>query len=87
MKITKTKGVQKSDHNPLITELNIECNYKVIKEKVEFFNFKNKNCQKKFKEVTSNTTELSKIFDNDADINKLTKHFIRKLNNIIYKCF
>ena len=34
VKITKTRDVQKSDHNPLITELNIECNNQLIKKKL-----------------------------------------------------
>ena len=36
------------------------------------FNLKNKECQKLFKEETSNNNKLSKVFDEEEDIDKAT---------------
>ena len=45
--------VKESDHNILETEFNCKIQDPVLKEKNEFFNLKNKDCQKIFKEYTS----------------------------------
>ena len=51
------------------------------------FNLKNKDGQKKFKELTSNTDNLSSIVAGEGDINVTTKKFLKKLDTCIYKCF
>ena len=56
LNITKTKGGVKktiSDHNPMVTNLNLKWSRKVSAERVEMYNLKNKLCQAQFKEVTS----------------------------------
>ena len=88
-KIRKTKnGIVKkeSDHHVLLAEFNnivIEHN----KIKHEIYNIKNIECQKKFKQYTSNTKMLSSIFDSGDDINLLTQRFMKKLNGCIAMCF
>ena len=57
----KTTKVE-SDHNLIETKINVPWNMKVD-EPTEVFNFKDKAGQEKFFEVTSNTKDLTKIFD------------------------
>ena len=40
-----------------------------------------------FKHDTDNTTELSKIFDKNDDIDKLTKKFLKRLDGFLHKIF
>ena len=56
----------------------------------EFFNLKNRECQRKFKEATkvaNNYYNLSSVFDSDDDLNTLINTFIKKLDKVIHKCF
>jgi hypothetical protein len=58
-RITKTKnGVVKkeSDHNSIITKFNINWERKRKEDRIELFNFKDINGQKKFKELTEKST-------------------------------
>ena len=86
---TKTKSVQtiqESDHNSLITKFNLKWEDNVKHIKTEVFNFNNKDGQKRFKEMPSNHTKLSDIFDSNKNINKQTKKFIKKLDGILHQC-
>ena len=79
------KGIftKDSDHNVLITEFqNIQISDK-DKTKEEVYNLKNHECQKRFKEYTSNTNMLSSVFDSSEDINILTNRFVKKLDGCI----
>ena len=42
-------------------------------QSIEVFNLKNKHSQMKFKELIENTTDLSKIFDTEENIEIPTK--------------
>ena len=56
----------------------------------EFFNLKNRECKRKFKEATkvaNNNYNLSSVFDSDDDLITLTNTFIKKLDKVIHKCF
>ena len=44
-------------------------------QRIEVFNFKDKHGQMKLKELTENTTALSKIFDTEENIEIQTKKF------------
>ena len=80
-------NVKESDHNVIITEFTIETNPEK-KEKIEMYNLKNKDCQRKFKDYTTNTNMLSTVFDNDdEDVNVLTKRFLKKLDGAIAMSF
>ena len=89
-KVTKNKhGVLKktqADHNIIETDLNIKWKRKDIKDKIEMYNLKNEQCQRKFKDYT-NKTNMSEIFDSDKDINILTKKFLKRLDGCISQCF
>ena len=53
----------------------------------KIFNLKNTMCQKKFREETSKTNSLSKIFDEETDLDKATEQFKKRLEKVLYKCF
>ena len=50
-----------SDHNPLILDLNISFE-KSMKERVDIYNLRSKECQQIFKEVTTRSSNLSDCF-------------------------
>ena len=67
------KGVIKkeSDHNSIET----------------IFNFKDKEGQKKFHEMTENCTKLSSVFDKNDNIEVQSKRFLKELNKMLHQCF
>ena len=83
--ISTKKGIIKkeSDHNVLLTEFSCKVDTSEKKHKEEIYNLKNRDCQIKFREYTSNSKMLSSIFNSDDDINILTQRFIKKLNGCI----
>ena len=83
----KGTKIKESDHNTIETEFNCKIQDAVHKEKEEFFNLKDKECQQRFKEYTSSNNMLSNIFDNEGDLNQLTEKFIKKLNGCIAHSF
>ena len=69
--MTKHGVVKKeSDHNVLIAEFTNTVPDNKSKNKIEIYNLKNAQCQKKFKEYTSNTKMLSSIFKFSASRNE-----------------
>ena len=89
-KITKTKKdlkKQLSDHNPIITNFDIQWNRKLNKQRLELFNLKNKESQAKFKDLTSKDGILSSALLSGVDIHTSTRHFLKVLNDCIRKCF
>ena len=92
-RITKTKnGVVKveSDHNVILTHLKLSWSKMIKERRIEMFNLKNQDCQKMFKEATTaenNSNYLSKVFDENDDLNKLTEKFMKRLNKTIGNCF
>ena len=85
-KTTKRKRIE-SDHNSIVTNFRIEWNSEIKEEKIEIFNFKDDIGMAKFKEMTTNNTTLSSIFDSNKDINVQAKKFIKRLNGILHQCF
>ena len=75
-----------SDHNVIISRFDIKCSNDEG-EKEEFFNFKNEKCQAIFKMNTSNSDKLANIFDNEEDLDKSTKKFLKCLKRVIFKSF
>ena len=89
-RLTKTKnGVVKkeSDHNTMVTEINMIWKPDTKPYRNEVYNLKNKECQKGFKHDTDNTKELSDIIDREEDVEKATKKFLKRLNGFITKHF
>ena len=86
---TKVKGkhVKKdSDHFTTILEMNIEYTEKKP-ERVELFNFKDKECQKKFFEMTNNSTNLTECFLTDGNVDEQATKWFKRLKGIFYSSF
>ena len=65
-------------------------NRKMRQKRQELYNLKNKECQDLFKEATksaNNNRYLSSVFDEEDDLNILTKKFLKRLEATIRKCF
>jgi hypothetical protein len=89
-RISRTKkGVVtvNSDHNALVSKFDIKWSTNVKSNRVEMFNLKNREDQKKFKEMTSKTDIFSSIINKEEDLNIGTKKFLKKLNECVHKCF
>ena len=93
-KLAKTKnGVKKveSDHNSIISTLKLQwAKNQNIHKRVEMYNLKNTTCQELFKIETSkdvNKGALSSVFDEEGDLNTLTKKFMKRLEGTIKRCF
>ena len=87
---TKRKNCPKrheSDYNSIVTKFNLEWKHTTQQPKVEVFNFNDKEGQKHVRDMTTNNTKLSDIFESNEGINKQTKKFIKQLNSIIHQCF
>ena len=89
-KLTHSKNTVKkviSDHNVMLSKFNLTgANSEPIK-KVEVFNFKNKENQRKFTKETSTSTSLSEVFDTNENINIQTEKFLKRLDKCIHKSF
>ena len=89
-RINQTKAgttVKQSDHNVIITEIDIPWNKCIRKEKIEILNFKNKSCQEKFYEETSKNDYLSSSFEGNTDWETKTKTFLKRLDRVCRKVF
>ena len=82
-----SKGQLKySDHNSIITELNIQ--YDILKpERRLIFNFKDQDGLNKFKHLTSIKGRFSNFFDNNMTFKKQLKLWQKKLNFTVKSCF
>ena len=88
---TKTKKgnkIKESDHNSVITYMNTTWNKNENSNRIEIYNFKDKNGLYKFREMTSKDKFLSEVFlDESKTIHTKTKKFINRLNFCISQCF
>ena len=88
-KIIKRKHlaqVVQSDHNVMFSKFKLSWSFETKMQIEEVFNLKNRDCQAKFKEDTSNSDKLSSIFDSDEDLNKQTIKFLKGLKRVIHRC-
>ena len=85
-KIKKVGKVTESDHNVEILELNLEYSRKKT-DRVEVFQFKDKNAQALFKDLTTKTTEFSKCFENDLNFEEQANNWKKVLKSHFYKAF
>ena len=89
-RISKTRNgteTKESDHNVIRTVIKLPWNKNKATKAEAVFNLKNKECQKVFKDETSNNTRLSRVFDEEDDLDRATELFMKKINKLIYKCF
>ena len=89
MKKRKTKVVEikESDHNTINIELDIEWKEDTTTASVEVFYFNDSVALKTFKTLTTNTNQMSKIFDTDKNLNVQTKKFLKRLNGFVNQSF
>ena len=74
LKTNKGAKIVTSDHNTIITKLDMKCEKKEKKERVEIFNLKSESGQQKFKDITSKKGVLSDIFNDERmDIESMIK--------------
>ena len=76
------KGVQykkDSGHNPLVLGLEIMVSTKK-RVRIKYFNFKNSDCQAKFKQLTNSTVKLTNCFQNDFAYEKQCNKWFKELN-------
>ena len=90
-KYKKTKQgvkIQESDHNSLITTLKTTWQNKIKSKPKEVYNFKDPDGLKKFKEMTSQGTFLSEVFENkNKNIEVTSKQFLKRFGFCLSKCF
>ena len=78
--------VIESDHNVEILDVNLKFS-NVKPERIEIFQFKNKNSQAEFKKLTSNTTDFSSCFANDLAFEDQAKNWKKVLKDYFFKSF
>ena len=54
---------------------------------IEIFNFKDDIGMKKFKDLTSNNTTLSSIFETNKTVDIQAKKFLKRFKGILHDCF
>ena len=79
--------VTESDHNTIITKMNVKCMKTVKSERREIYNLKDTENQKKFKYATDKTTELTDIVNSNKDIDVVMKKLTKRINGFICQCF
>ena len=88
-KYSKCNGKTKlivSDHNPLKLEVNISWSMKIVQERQEIYNLRNKECQNIFFQNTNNSDILTRSLIN-KDIMKGGKLWIKNLKYMIMQSF
>ena len=68
---------RKSDHNTILSKFNFTWKRNKTSNRIEIYNLKNTENQKTFKEMTSNSTNLSSTFDKNDDLNEATNIFLK----------
>ena len=61
--------IQESDRNTITAELKIQWNTNNIFKSIEVYKYNDIESLTTFKELTTNTKQLSNIFDTDKDLN------------------
>ena len=75
-----------TDHNPVILEMNLEFSGNKI-ERIELFDFKNTEAQQVFKDLTTNTKELSNYFENNLPFETQALKFRKVLDTFFHRSF
>ena len=89
MKKSKKKDldIKESDHNTIDVVLDIAWREDKTVSYVEVYKFTDRESLAKFKTLTTNTNQLSKIFDTEKDLNIQTKKFLKRLNGFVNQSF
>ena len=85
---TGNKKKIKSDHNPLILNLDIPWRPLQFKtQRTEIINFKNLEGQQKFYDLTSNSENLTNCFNSNKSFQTQSKEWLKMLNSFVHKSF
>ena len=83
---SKLRGRIHSDHNTMVAKFNLEF-FKKKPPRDEYFNFKNRECQKQFFHETNNTKEFSLCFENVKNVKSQGEDWFKKLGKFFHKSF
>ena len=89
-KFASSKGHRKkveSDHNVLYGKFTLKYNSKKNVVRREVFDFKDKDSQKKFHELTNITSKFEGIFESDRPIEQNVNKFYKTLDDAFHQCF
>ena len=78
--------IVESDHNPLFLYLNLQFS-RIRKERVEIFQFKSKEAQQLFKNLTTNTSDFTDCFKNNLSFEQQSTNWRQVLDNYFHKAF
>ena len=76
-----------SDHNTITAELKLQWNTNNNVKSIEVYKYNDMESLKAFKECTTNTKQLSSVFDTDKDLNVQTKKLLKRLKGFIAESF
>ena len=80
-------NITESDHNSIITKFWLSWKTEIKVGTIEIFNFKDDIGMKKFKDLTSNNTTLSSIFETNKTVDIQAKKFLKRFKGILHDCF
>ena len=86
----KTKNgpkVKLSDRNSIVAKIKAKWKKKETQPKMEMYNLKDKDGLKSFKKLTSRDTFLSSVFQENCNIERQTKIFLKRLKYCISQSF
>ena len=75
-----------SDHNPLFLYLNLQFS-RLRNERIEIFQFRNKESQQLFKTLTSNTSDFTNCFNNELSFEEQSTRWREVLDGFFHKAF
>ena len=78
--------IVESDHNPLFLHLDLLFS-KLRNERIEVFQFRNKESQAIFKTLTSNTSEFTECFQNGLSFQEQSTNWRQLLDKYFNKSF
>ena len=75
-----------SDHFTTILEMSISIPH-IVEERVELFNFRNVDCQEKFKENTEENSKLTECFETEENFDSQCNKWMKNLNETFHESF
>ena len=82
----KPGKVTESDHNVEFLDLSLKFS-RLKPERIELFNFKDKNAQTVFQTLTTETNQFTECFENDSTFEDQATNWRKTLDDFIYKSF
>ena len=79
-------GKRDSDHNSMYMELSLNIP-KMRMDRTEIYNFKNRECQEIFFDLTNNSTKLTRCFETNENIQKQGRKWFKNLNGLFQQSF